>query len=126
MGRYYSGDIQGKFWFGVQSSDCADRFGVTGYQPEVLEYSFDEDNLEDINEELSKIKEYLGDNLYKLDLFFREARGYTFEELGKYLNIVKEEEVKKVLSEYADYKMGLEIKECVETNKYCDFTAELC
>jgi hypothetical protein len=28
MGRYYSGDIDGKFWFALQSSDCADRFAV--------------------------------------------------------------------------------------------------
>ena len=27
MGRYYSGDIEGKFWFAVQSSNAADRFG---------------------------------------------------------------------------------------------------
>jgi len=28
MGRYYNGDIEGKFWFAVQSSDDADFFGV--------------------------------------------------------------------------------------------------
>ena len=33
MGRYYNGDIEGKFWFAVQSSDCADRFGSIGEQP---------------------------------------------------------------------------------------------
>ena len=31
MGRYYNGDIEGKFWFGVQSSDDADFFGVDGH-----------------------------------------------------------------------------------------------
>jgi hypothetical protein len=30
MGRYYSGSIRGKFWFGLQSSSAADRFGVLG------------------------------------------------------------------------------------------------
>ena len=30
MGRYYTGDIEGKFWFGIQSSNSADRFGVIG------------------------------------------------------------------------------------------------
>ena len=30
MGRYYSGDIEGKFWFAIQSSDDADYFGVEG------------------------------------------------------------------------------------------------
>jgi len=28
MGRYYTGDIGGKFWFGTQSSDDATHFGV--------------------------------------------------------------------------------------------------
>ena len=27
MGRYYTGDIEGKFWFGVQDSDDACHFG---------------------------------------------------------------------------------------------------
>ena len=30
MGRYYSGQIAGKFWFGVQDSDDAEAFGVEG------------------------------------------------------------------------------------------------
>jgi hypothetical protein len=28
MGRYYNGDIYGKFWFGIQSSDDASELGV--------------------------------------------------------------------------------------------------
>ena len=30
MGRYYHGDIDGKFWVAVQSSTDADFFGVEG------------------------------------------------------------------------------------------------
>ena len=67
MGRYYNGDIEGKFWFGVQSSSAADRFGVTGHQPEILEYYFDEENLETIEEELSTILESLNGFKDKLD-----------------------------------------------------------
>ena len=33
MGRYYEGDISGKFAFGVQSSTAADRFGVDPTKP---------------------------------------------------------------------------------------------
>ena len=29
MGRYITGDIERKLWFAVQSSNAADRFGVT-------------------------------------------------------------------------------------------------
>jgi hypothetical protein len=28
MGRYYQGDIEGKFWFGCQSSDDGEFFGA--------------------------------------------------------------------------------------------------
>ena len=28
MGRFYYGDIKGKFWFGVQESEDASHFGV--------------------------------------------------------------------------------------------------
>ena len=41
MGRYYNGDIDGKFWFAVQSSNDADFFGVEG-TPRFLDYYFDE------------------------------------------------------------------------------------
>lgn len=30
MGRYYNGQISGKFWFGVQASNDANNFGVEG------------------------------------------------------------------------------------------------
>ena len=50
------GDIEGKFWFAVQPSDAADRFGVYGNQPNYLEYDFTEDNLEEVEEELEKYK----------------------------------------------------------------------
>ena len=40
MGRYYEGDIEGKFWFAVQESNDADFFGVTGEQPNYLTYFY--------------------------------------------------------------------------------------
>ena len=50
MGRYYSGMISGKFWFGVQSSDDASFFGGQESEPSYLEYYFDKGDLEDIKE----------------------------------------------------------------------------
>ena len=47
MGRYYSGDIEGKFWFGVQSSTAARRFGGSESEPNYINYYFSEDDLED-------------------------------------------------------------------------------
>ena len=34
MGRHYDGDINGKFWFGIQSSDDAVNFGAEEIPPE--------------------------------------------------------------------------------------------
>ena len=60
MGRYYNGDIEGKFWFATQSSDDGDFFGVTGYQPERLEYQFEEEHLDAINEGIDKCLKEIG------------------------------------------------------------------
>jgi hypothetical protein len=37
MGRYYSGEISGKFWFGIQDSNDADYFGVE-YKDVIIYY----------------------------------------------------------------------------------------
>ena len=59
MGRHYLGDIEGKFWFAVQSSNAADRFGSTGYEPSYLEYYFNEEHLPKVQEELKKLKKFV-------------------------------------------------------------------
>ena len=85
MGRYYNGDIDGKFWFALQSSDCADRFGVIGEAPSRLDYFFDEDNLEDVEAEIKNIEESLGEQLQVIEKFFEEKNGYNdkmLEEAG--------------------------------------------
>ena len=57
MGRYYHGDIEGKFMFAVQSSDDADFFGVVGQPPESqLEYSYREEDLPMIKKGLKELK----------------------------------------------------------------------
>ena len=124
MGRWCSGSIDHKFWFAVQSSDAADRFGVTGHQPQELYYHFDEESLPEIYQELSNIATNLGSNLVLMNKFFEENTSYTDEKLAEYLN-VDEKEAKNLLSEYADYDLGLKIAEAVRTTGQCEFTAEL-
>lgn len=125
MGRYYDGDIEGKFWFGVQSSTCADRFGCVG-EASYLFYNFDKSHLPQVEAELDRIRLCtLGeDNLNKLDKFFDENNGYSDERLAKYLGVLKDK-LQFILSEYADYKLGLQIKECLEQEGRCRFEAEL-
>ena len=119
MGRYYDGDINGKFWFGLQSSNAADRFGVEGEPPAELHYWFDTDHLEDIEAEILNIETALGDKLEVIEQFFLANNGYTDEKL-KEAGITQGE-----LSEYADLKLGIKIRDCVKENSECSFTAEL-
>lgn len=118
MGRYYSGDIEGKFWFGVQSSDAASRFGVMPSEPQVIQYHFEIDHLPLVEDELNYIKEKLGDKIEKIDKFFSEKNGYTDESLNE--AGIKNE----WLVDYADYKLGLQIRDCLIENGDCYFECE--
>ena len=119
MGRYYSGDIEGKFWFGVQSSDAADRFGVIGNEPQYLEYYYDEDNLDEVEAEIKRIEDELGDKLETLDKFFSERYSYSDDELSA-IGIDSHD-----ISEYADIGLGRKIRDCIKENGVCSFTTEL-
>lgn len=119
MGRYYNGDIDGKFWFAVQSSLAAERFGTTAIEPNYVEFSFDEDNLETINAEIKKIEDNLNVNKAKLDKFFADNMGYNDDMLlDAGIN-------PKWLSDYADLDLGIKIRDCVMRQGYCNFQAEL-
>ena len=124
MGRYITGDIETKLWFAVQPSDAADRFGVTGYQPETLEYWFQEEDLESVEDEINSIIKSLGKYKDLLDKFFDEKYAYNDEQLSKYLQ-VDEKETKKLLREYADLELGIKIRNCIKENGECGFSAEM-
>jgi hypothetical protein len=125
MGRYYYGDIDGKFWFGVQSSDAADRFGVIGSEPSYIEYYFSKDDLPEVEAELDRIVKGLGDNFEKIRNFFDNQNGYNDIMVAHALGIEEEEKVKYIISEYADYTLGVKIRDHLLENDYCSFTAEL-
>ncbi len=119
MGRYYSGDIDGKFLFALQSSDCADRFGVIGKQPSILNYYFDEENLEEVEAEIKNIEESLGDKLQVIENFFETNDGYNDKVLAE-IGITQDE-----LRDYADLGLGKKIRDCIIENGSCGFEAEL-
>ena len=123
MGRDYFGDIDGRFWFAVQDSDAADRFGVTGVEPSGLYYYFGEGELGGVEAELKVIEEQLGIYKTKLCEFFNSNQSYTDEDLVKYLDLPYDK-VKNLLKEYADYVLGIRIKERILESGYCEFTAE--
>jgi len=126
MGRYYDGDIEGKFWFGVQPSDDADFFGVAGEAP-YLDYYFQEDDLPKIQSGIDTCLKELGDMKTKLDKYYDEdCNGHFNNEktLTEALNI-SEEEANNLLEWYARLELGNKILERVKEHKECSFHAEL-
>lgn len=119
MGRYYSGDIEGKFWFGLQPSDAAKRFGGEEREPQYIEYYFDENHLAKVNEEIEEIITNLGDKKKIIDDFFDGRMSYQDKELET-LGITND-----TLREYADLKLGIQIRDCIEGSGLCCFQAEL-
>jgi hypothetical protein len=119
MGRYFTGMIEGKFWFAVQSSTAADRFGVSHNEPSYVEYYYSEDDLEGVEEELKNIEDNLGNKLQTIIDFFEKTDWYKNEDLEA-IGISRAD-----LSEYADYTLGVKIRDCIRMNGECTFEAEL-
>ena len=114
MGRYYQGDIEGKFMFAVQSSTAADRFGAEGYN-NYVDYYFDECHLDTISKELSTLKPAWE----KVTEFFKDKDSWNpcqQAEAG-----ISDQE----MSDFADYRLGKQIEECIKKEGQCEFQAEL-
>jgi len=132
MGRYYSGDIEGKFWFAVQNSDDADNFGVygeedideNGEETGYLNYQFEESHIPDIQNGINECLEFLGENKQKFDGFFDKHDSYNDQMIVEELGIPKDE-VRVLLEHYARLHLGKQILECVQENGSCGFQAEL-
>lgn len=127
MGRYYYGDIEGKFWFAVQSSDAPLRFGAIEEEPRFITYYLD--NLEEVEEELSTIQKDMQGNIERLDDFFAQTNGYNDDMiidwyLKKYDETITEARVRQMLIEYADYELGQKIVDCIKENGSCSIEAE--
>ena len=130
MGRYYDGDISGKFWFGIQPSDDADFFGVEGTQPEYIEYYFDESNTDDVRKGVNDCLETLGENKSRLDKFFDGRQGYNDDMIRdvwqmEYKTELTDVEIRDMLSWYARLELGTKILNCLDENKECSFNAEI-
>ena len=129
MGRYYNGDIEGKFAFAVQASNDADHFGVIGTEPSVLEYYFDETNLGTINEAIKVCENQLGAYKDKLDHFFKSVNGFNEDIVKDWFKKTYDEDMPydKFNANYAilaRLELGIKIRDCVQKNGECQFTAE--
>lgn len=120
MGRYYQGDIEGKFMFSVQSSNAAERFGAEEMDPHYVEYIIKRSSYKEIVEELESIKS--ANPIEKVVSMFETENGYNDETLKKH-DVTEED-----LSAYADHRLGEQIKDWFDKNPkedYLIFSAEL-
>jgi hypothetical protein len=129
MGRYYDGDIEGKFWFGVQSSDDGEFFGARELEPNYVTYIVED--IKEVEEGLDMCILNLGANKKRLDEFFDSCEhGYNDEMIIKWYKdkhelTIDEGFVSKMLTWYARLYLGEKIKKCMVENDYCEFRAEL-
>ena len=124
MGRYYDGDIEGKFWFGIQDSSDGDFFGKEHIVSEIL-WDYSKEDLPKIEEGLEKCETNLRYFKNGFKRFFKRNDGYNDEMLLKFFNNGKIKFdiklIRKKLTWYARYLLGKQIKECVESNETCYF-----
>lgn len=125
MGRYYTGDIEGKFWFGVQDSTDASHFGgkETLYK-EKARYTFYKKDLPHLQSVLTDLQQQLGDKYEKLEEFFEERNSYNPKELEAHLGVTTQE-YREIMEIYARIFLGLKIEECIGNIGKCSFWADL-
>ena len=116
MGRFYYGDIEGKFWFALQSSESPSRFAEDAQT--MITYRFTEDHVEEIQDEIDNITEELGDKVNVIEKMFSESSGWN-DEMLQQMGITKNE-----LADYADLELGKKILKCVEENGECNIDCE--
>ena len=113
MGRYYSGDINGKFWFAVQSSRAAERFGATEIDENVIHYVCEDLSL--VEEGIKECVDVLGENKEKFDKFFEKNASYTDEMLLEWFGLEDTEQnklhIRQMLGDYADLGLGIKMRD---------------
>ena len=123
MGRYYSGDIEGKFWFGIQSSDDGEFFGMEP-NTSFIDYYIDDSDMDIIEQGLKRCKQQLRGHLTKINKFFSGKHSYSNKKLSEVLN-VNEEATHDLLVWYARLELGKKIHEQVLRDGSCYMNAEL-
>ena len=119
MGRYYDGDIEGKFWFGLQSSTAPERFCAQEQTEQVIDYYIDRDDFPKIKKEIEKIES--DPKVKKIVNLFKETK----EEDSKSFFSFSDENIKKhnlttqAMEDYADLLLGIQIRD------YFDFDNEI-
>jgi hypothetical protein len=121
MGRYYEGDIEGKFWFGCQASDDGEFFGAKEQEPPFIEYSLSASSKHELHEGILKCKEALGDYL----LLFDKAYSGELDNEPEWKNLDKKKQ-QELYKWFARLDMGMRMLcHFIENPEdECYFTAE--
>jgi hypothetical protein len=122
MGRYYNGDVEGKFWFAIQSSNAPERFGAFERDQGYIDYAIDRESLPEIIEEIKTIE-----SNPKVQLLMKlcdESDTISITDAWQKENGVSRED----LAEYADLTLGRKIRDFFESdplNDYCEIQADI-
>ena len=122
MGRYYHGDIEGKFWFAVQCSTDGEYFGMEQQEPDFLPYY--SGDLELAEQGVKECKEVLRGYLTTMRKFFNRKGGYTKESLSLTLG-VSTDTTAHLLKWYARLTLGEKIVKCIKEQGSCWYESEL-
>ena len=103
IGRYFSGDIEGKFWFAVQSSTDGENFGAVECNSGEINYEVED--IETVKTGLSVCITDMRKYKAKIDKFFKNCHSYTDKELAEYLKVDMNFS-NYLLKIYARFKLG--------------------
>ena len=141
MGRHYDGDIEGKFWFAVQSSDDGEYFGAiditeentdSDYHDGFVDYVIYFSDIDRVKAGIDLCKRQLRGNYSILNEFFLSNKGYNDEMIIKHYQKTKgihinEGFLREQLTIFARLDFGTQILLYFNENpgEDCHFTAEM-
>jgi hypothetical protein len=141
MGRHYDGDIEGKFWFAVQSSDDGEYFGAiditeentdSDYHDGFVDYVIYFSDIDRVKAGIDLCKRQLRGNYLILNEFFLSNNGYNDEMIIEHYQKTKgihinEGFLREQLTIFARLDFGTQILLYFNENpgEDCHFTAEM-
>jgi len=141
MGRHYDGDIEGKFWFAVQSSDDGEYFGAiditeentdSDYHEGFVDYVIYFSDIDKVKAGIDLCKRQLRGNYVILNEFFSSSSGYNDEMIIEHYKKtrgihINEGFLREQLTIFARLDFGTQILLYFNENpgEDCHFTAEM-
>jgi hypothetical protein len=141
MGRHYDGDIEGKFWFAVQSSDDGEYFGAiditeentdSDYHDGFVDYVIYFSDIDRVKDGIDLCKRQLRGNYLILNEFFLSNNGYNDEMIIEHYKKtrgihINEGFLREQLTIFARLDFGTQILLYFNENpgEDCHFTAEM-